>query len=468
MARSLGSSWSLKVGVVVVAAGLWYWGNAAKDARSLAAAAPRRGDLARVIREEARTRYRDTRVVAMPRTGRLLRHPVEEGDRVQAGQALAQLQTDLAKAALSAHTEELAAVDAELALVRDDRADRAALEGAVARRQASEAAVEARVEAIAERKAARELAAAELARVEDLAARGAATSSQLDSARSADARAQAALDVALRELTAARAEVRVALAAAAQARAGLDQLTLRVKRLVARRKALAARRAPLADDAQRTELVSPIAGEVLRVLHRSEAVLPAGTPVFEVGDPTTLEVEADVLSEDAVHLRPEGLYGVYGRALDGLEVPVRLREISPRAFTKRSSLGVEEQRVHAWFTFVRPPARLGHGYRVHLRAALEVARDAALIPRRALVRQGRGWGVFVAEGESAALRPVEPGVGDESWVALTRPLSPGTQLLLDVPETLEPGDPVSLRPAVDLPDPAPLPGTQDTGPGSDS
>jgi HlyD family secretion protein len=204
---------------------------------------------------------------------------------------------------------------------------------------------------------------------------------------------------------------------------------------------------------------------VLSVVQRSESVLAPGSPLFEIGDPASLEVEVDVLSEDAVHLRPDGLYGIYGRALgdgdragEASEVPARLREVSPRGFTKRSSLGVEEQRVHAWLSFVTPPPGLGHGYRVHMRAALEVARGALLVPRRALLRDGRDWIVFVGEGARARRRVVELGLGDESWVVVRSGLTGSEDLCLDVPETLEDGDPVVLEEARDLAPPAPLPG----------
>src|SRR5690606_32446666 len=40
---------------------------------------------------------------------------------------------------------------------------------------------------------------------------------------------------------------------------------------------------------------SPITGRVLRVLQESSAVVTPGTPLLELGDPSDLEVEIDVL-----------------------------------------------------------------------------------------------------------------------------------------------------------------------------
>ena len=62
-------------------------------------------------------------------------------------------------------------------------------------------------------------------------------------------------------------------------------------------------------------IYSPINGRVLRVLQESAAVVNAGTPLLELGDPSDLEVEIDVLSRDAVKIHPgdAGAVGALGR-----------------------------------------------------------------------------------------------------------------------------------------------------------
>src|SRR4029078_646290 len=65
--------------------------------------------------------------------------------------------------------------------------------------------------------------------------------------------------------------------------------------------------APSADNGNTTwnfNILSPITGRVLRVLQQSAAVVTAGTPLLELGDPSDLEVEIDVLSRDAVKIHP--------------------------------------------------------------------------------------------------------------------------------------------------------------------
>ena len=57
-------------------------------------------------------------------------------------------------------------------------------------------------------------------------------------------------------------------------------------------------------DKWQLRIQSPINGVVLKVLQESETVVQIGTPLLEVGDPRDLEVDIEVLSTDAVKIRP--------------------------------------------------------------------------------------------------------------------------------------------------------------------
>jgi len=79
---------------------------------------------------------------------------------------------------------------------------------------------------------------------------------------------------------------------------------------------------------------------VLRIPERSERVVTTGTPLLELGDPTQLEIVSDLLSEDAVKVKPGDRVLVEDWGDDHpLEGHVRLIELS--GFTKVSALGVE-------------------------------------------------------------------------------------------------------------------------------
>ncbi len=94
----------------------------------------------------------------------------------------------------------------------------------------------------------------------------------------------------------------------------------------------------------------PIDGIVLRVHQESEALVAAGTPLIEVGNPEQLEVVADLLSTDAVKVQAGFAVDLSGWGGDA-SLRGRVRLVEPAGFTKISALGVEEQRVNVLIDF---------------------------------------------------------------------------------------------------------------------
>jgi HlyD family secretion protein len=310
-----------------------------------------RGPLRETVDAEGQTRVRDRYVVAAPVAGRVGRLALQEGDSVAPGQVLVAMYP----APLDARARE----QAQARLAQAEDAHRA---GAAAVAQARSTADQARRgRARAQELAAKGLIAPEERERSEL---GAATSER--ELESADFRAQAAAH-----------DVEVARAALLGERAG--PLVLR----------------------------SPVRGRVLRIPERSERVVAVGSPLFELGDCSRLEIVADLLSSDAVRVRPGDpllVEGWGGPALHG-----RLRLIEPSGFTKVSALGIEEQRVNVIGDFGEPAPGLGDRFRIELRIVTWEGNAVLRIPGSALFRQGDGWGVFALEKGRAALRLVTVG-----------------------------------------------------------
>jgi HlyD family secretion protein len=158
-----------------------------------------------------------------------------------------------------------------------------------------------------------------------------------------------------------------------------------------------------AETQQQMEITSPVRGHVLRVVAQSEGVVAAGTPLLEVGDPAALEIVVDVLTSDAVQVRPGATAEVDGWGGDRT-LPARVRLVEPSAFTRASALGVEEQRVNVVLDLLDPPqvwSALGDGYRVEARIVVWEKDDVLQVPSSALFRHDGGWAVWtVAEGRA--------------------------------------------------------------------
>src|SRR5690606_17363234 len=93
------------------------------------------------------------------------------------------------------------------------------------------------------------------------------------------------------------------------------------------------------------EVRAPVSGVVLKVHEESERVVAAGSPLFDLSKGQTLELVIDVLTQEAVQVQSGNPIRVTGwGGADTLQG--RVRQIEPGAFTKVSTLGVEEQRVN--------------------------------------------------------------------------------------------------------------------------
>jgi HlyD family secretion protein len=87
-----------------------------------------------------------------------------------------------------------------------------------------------------------------------------------------------------------------------------------------------------------------------------------------------------------------------------------VRRVEPIAFTKISTLGVEEQRVNVIVDVVSPAeswAGLGDGYRVEARISVFERDDAIIIPTGALVRVGTEWYTYIVKNGRAERRGIE-------------------------------------------------------------
>lgn len=194
-------------------------------------------------------------------------------------------------------------------------------------------------------------------------------------------------------------------------------------------------------------LVSPIDGVVLRIMQESEAVVPTGQPLMEIGDVEDLEIVSDLLSSAAVHVRAGQpvLIEQWGgdQPLNG-----RVRLVEPSGFTKISALGVEEQRVNAIIDFADPPEKLpniGDGYRVEVRIIVSSRENVLKVPTSSLFRHEGDWAVYVVEGNRASRRIVQLGERNSLEAEVTGGLSGGERIIVYPSDAVSDGVEVTAR-----------------------
>jgi HlyD family secretion protein len=169
---------------------------------------------------------------------------------------------------------------------------------------------------------------------------------------------------------------------------------------------------------------SPVAGRILRIQDQSERVVTAGTPLLTVGDMNKLEVVIELLSSEAVKVKPGMTVILDGWGGNQL-LKANVQRVEPYAFTKVSALGIEEKRTNVVADFVDAPQTLGDGYRVNAHIVVWAADDVIKVPASAVFRCAETWCAFAVENGRARRRDVKVGHSNAQEAEVLEGLKPG-------------------------------------------
>jgi HlyD family secretion protein len=354
-------------------------------ATAVDAAPVTRGPMAVGVTDDGIIRAEEYYVVSAPVTGYLSRIELEPGDPVGRGALIAWM-TGRPSTPLDPRSQQ-------------------ELQGALAAIQAAAAGAQASVTQ----------ARRDLARAEELAERGFLPRAQLEAARTRVATGESAL---------------------AQSRAE----AARVRSLMSQPQGPAGARIPVR---------APASGAVLSVVNESERVIPEGTELMSIGDPHGIEAVVDLLSREAVRVRPGNRVEI---TQWGGPEPLHgtVERVEPFGRLKISALGIEEQRVNVIIRFegaaARQAARLSHGYQIDAKIVLWSSDKALRVPIGALFRGSRGdWRVFVNEDGRARERAVRLGHLNDEHAEVLGGLRQGDDVIVNPANSLRDGARISPR-----------------------
>lgn len=404
--------WGLAAAAVVIAA-VWALRPAAVlvDTATIGV-----GPMRATVDEEGKTRIKEIYVVSAPIAGRMLRSALEAGDAVEAGRTVVAV---------------MQPTDPSLIDVRT----RKDLEAQVAAAQSAVRLAEAEVE-----QARSELGFAEreLERARTLAPSHVISKRALEMAEHDTKVREAGLERALanvefrkRELTSAKA--RLITPAGPMESVVPPETTGSTDAICC------------------VQVRTPASGRVLRMLAKSEQVVPAGTPLLEIGDPQDIEIVIEMLSTDAVKIR-EGADATIEGWGGMTAIPAVVTRIEPGGFTKISALGIEEQRVRVILDFQGPPEAwqtLGNDFRVYARVTSWKSDGVLRVPLGALFRKGDNWAVFRFVDGEAVETLIEVGHRNREVAEVISGLKSGDSVILHPSDRVHDGVAVAERPAAD-------------------
>jgi HlyD family secretion protein len=181
---------------------------------------------------------------------------------------------------------------------------------------------------------------------------------------------------------------------------------------------------------------SPLTGTILKIYRESEGPIEMGAPIADIGDTSKLEIVSDVLTRDVVQLKPGNQVVISGWG--GKQLTGQIRLIEPAAFTKVSTLGVEEQRVHVIMD-VHQPQELGEGFQVRCHMIAYRRENSLTVPVSGLFRDGESWATYKVI-KSRARKSLLKVIDIKGGVALIQEgVSPGDEVILFPGETIRDG-----------------------------
>lgn len=336
----------------------------------------KRGPLTVTVDEQGKTRARDRFVIAAPVAGKVNRLDWQEGDPVTKGQIVAWIQPS------PLDPRELAEISARIQMT-------------LALQRAAE-------ERVAEARAVHDQARRERERYERLFKSGGISRQTFEQSEKAEVTSASELDAYKSRAQAAAYEVKMARARLIAAEQGKKGAVMGIP--------------------------SPVNGRVLKIMEKSERVAAAGTPLLVLGDATRLEVVIDLLSSEAVKVRPGMPVRLENWGGDR-DLPARVRTVESQGFTKVSALGIEEQRVNVVADLLEPPGPLGDDYRVEARIIIWEGQSLLKIPASALFRSGTDWAVFVERAGRARKQIVEVGHRTPREAEIVKGLKEGDRVI---------------------------------------
>ncbi len=417
-------------------------------------AVARQGPIASYIEERAKTRLPKTYRITMPINGRILPIELEEDDSVTEGQVVAMIEPADLETAVTQAEAKVRRLSASIVRNNDTRLELSVLEGIASELESIDRAVEAAQAKTEASKAREEYRATDFERKEKAYADEAATLKEFEEARLAEieSRVNYRTDVlTLRALEAIRKAAQIWPRAVNEyiEKKGLSEAELNQETADAEAAFELAQR-----NRDRGRITSPVEGIVLHRAVSNRRVISAGELLLEIGRLDDLEIEAEILSQEAVEITVGDHVVILGAAIGREPIEGTVSKIEPRGFTKVSSLGVEQQRVRVIIDFapggldsLREAGReLGVEYRVQVRIHTDEKDDAVVIPRSALFRSAADrWQAFVVREGKARLVDLGIGLVNDAEVEVISGLEEGDEVILAPETNLEDGARVASR-----------------------
>ncbi len=398
--------------------------------------------LAEYIEEEGKTQLKEDRKIFPTLAGYLGPVQVDIGDRITEGQLLAQIDPFSQKQEISALKAEIQGIQHKILGLQQSKPKKSEYVRSDFLIEQAKTQIEVSKKDISTLEMQLDFTQREYNRIKGLSTQGISTTQDLDNITTKYRIEQENLAKAKAQLSIAQQNFNIANANLNLLKDAEDDQDFLEQVYQQQIQALQSKIQILENDIKKANIIAPFSGIVLERITRGNVHLSFVMPdyyILRIGDLDTIEIRADILSDDIPKIKEGQKALVFGPALGKAKIMGKVSQIYPTAFTKLSSLGIEQQRVTVIIEIPKDTVRLYPGYRVDVRIFTREVEKTLVIPSRAVFSLAGQKHCFVVQENRAKLQPIKVGIETEEETEVSQGLENEQTVIVDPPNDLTTG-----------------------------
>ena len=180
---------------------------------------------------------------------------------------------------------------------------------------------------------------------------------------------------------------------------------------------------------EKQQVLASIDGIILEKLVDENSIGVTGTAAFLIGDIKSLELEANILSDDIYKVQIGNEVEVSGKAMGDLTLKGKVVKVAPEAKNITSSLGVNQKRVLVTIEINDDVNLLKPGYDLDTKIITEMKSDTLVVPDSSVFDYKGNSCVFIVDSGKAVIREIKKGIESEKTIEVVGGLNEGDRII---------------------------------------
>ena len=189
----------------------------------------------------------------------------------------------------------------------------------------------------------------------------------------------------------------------------------------------------------KSDIISAFDGVILTKFFEPGSFVQPGALLFEIGDTSSAHIRCDVLTDDIAKIQIGRGAVISGDILGAGSAEAEVIYIAPKAFTKVSSLGVEQQKIEVRLSYDKNRYSFRPGYEFDVDIIAKKKAMANFVPYKAVFDMNGRSSVFVIKNDAVELRSVDTGIENDDFIEITSGASENETVIVDPPNAVKPG-----------------------------